>query len=203
MQRLREERVICSGHLTWTRVTYRRFHATGIRTSSITQHMWYMHCVMASLVPDMVTARSVELGSISEATWIEAPVTSRISLIFDPPLPMREPHWEAGTMSLRVIGGLVAPPPLWLSWNCEHHSSNFLHINVNALKIAFVGPVTVTIRSWQDPSEMLIFAPDWNQIVSHALETGTLTSSFPPFALEGARSRGILHLSLQIGQFCY
>lgn len=39
-------------------------------------------------------------------------------------------------------------------------SSNFLQISVNALKIALVNPVTVTIRSGHDPSDMLIFAPD-------------------------------------------
>jgi len=39
-------------------------------------------------------------------------------------------------------------------------SSNFLQMSVNALKMAFVGPVTVTMRSGQDPSEMLILAPD-------------------------------------------
>lgn len=70
-----------------------------------------MHCVMASDVPDTVTARSVELGSISDATWMEAPVTSRISLILEPPLPMSEPHCEAGTISRRVMGGLCCPPP--------------------------------------------------------------------------------------------
>jgi hypothetical protein len=53
----------------------------------------------------MVTARSVELGSISEATWMEAPVTSLISFIFEPPLPMSDPHWDAGTISRKVIGG--------------------------------------------------------------------------------------------------
>lgn len=42
---------------------------------------------MASDVPVKVTARSVEFGNISLATWIEHPVTSLISLIFDPPLP--------------------------------------------------------------------------------------------------------------------
>ena len=65
-----------------------------------------MHWVIASELPLIVTARSVELGSISEATCIDAPVTSRISFIFDPPLPIREPHCEAGTISLKVIGGL-------------------------------------------------------------------------------------------------
>ena len=106
--------------------------------------MWYTHCVIASLPPLIVTALSVELGSISLATWIEAPVTSRISRIFDPPfpvwkwnkqnyalhkvdtfyefginkiessilvfefiinLPISDPHCEAGTINLKVIGG--------------------------------------------------------------------------------------------------
>jgi hypothetical protein len=42
-------------------------------------------------------------------------------------------------------------------------SSNFFVINVNALKIALVDPDTVTIRSGHDPSDMLIFAPDWKK----------------------------------------
>lgn len=33
--------------------------------------------------------------------------TSLISFIFEPPFPMREPHWLAGTTSLRVTGGLL------------------------------------------------------------------------------------------------
>jgi hypothetical protein len=33
--------------------------------------------------------------------------TSRISRIFAPPLPISEPHWEAGTIRRRVIGGFV------------------------------------------------------------------------------------------------
>jgi hypothetical protein len=53
----------------------------------------------------MVTALSVELGSISEATWMEAPVTSLISLILDPPFPMSDPHCEAGTIRRKVMGG--------------------------------------------------------------------------------------------------
>ncbi len=71
----------------------------------MTTHMWKMHCVMASLLPLMVTALSVELGSISEATWMDAPVTSLISLILEPPLPMSEPHCEAGTTIRNVMGG--------------------------------------------------------------------------------------------------
>ena len=64
-----------------------------------------MHCVIASLVPETVTARSVELGSISEATTTEAPVISRISLILEPPLPISDPHCDAGIMSRSVMGG--------------------------------------------------------------------------------------------------
>ena len=45
----------------------------------------------------MVTVRSVEFGNNSDATWTLAPVTSRISLILDPPFPISEPHCEAGT----------------------------------------------------------------------------------------------------------
>lgn len=56
-------------------------------TSNITQHMWYMHWVIASAEPLNVTARSVEFGNISLATCIEHPVTSLISLILAPPLP--------------------------------------------------------------------------------------------------------------------
>lgn len=46
-------------------------------------------------------------------------------------------------------------------------SSNFLQISVKALNMAFVGPVTVTILSGHEPSDMLIFAPDCNKINKH------------------------------------
>lgn len=79
-----------------------------------------MHWVMVSGFPVMVTVRSVEFGSISEATWIEAPLSSRISLIFDPPLPMIEPHWVAGTISLNTSGGINPPQlPFWRSKYCN------------------------------------------------------------------------------------
>lgn len=54
-----------------------------------------------------------------------------------------------------------------LSLHIRLTSSNFLHINVNALKIAFVDPVTVTIRSGHEPSDMFILAPDckYNRII--------------------------------------
>lgn len=64
--------------------------------------------MIASGVPDTVTALSVELGSISLATWMDALEPSRISWIFLPPLPIIDPHWLAGTISLNVTGGLGA-----------------------------------------------------------------------------------------------
>ena len=115
-----------------------------------------MHCVIASLPPEMVTALSVELGSISLATWIDAPVTSLISLIFEPPFPISEPHCEAGTIKRRVIGGRGTEGEVT---RLERSSSNFAQIRVNAFRIDWLVPITVTIRSGQDPSVMLIFAP--------------------------------------------
>lgn len=107
-----------------------------------------MHCVICSAFPLNVTARSVEFGNISLATWIEHPVLSLISLIFDPPfpakctsnnvrnevgycylsimpriLPMSDPHWLAGTINR--IGICVLPPHVGVaSLNCEHHWTN-------------------------------------------------------------------------------
>ena len=42
-------------------------------------------------------------------------------------------------------------------------SSNFLQMRLNALKMASVVPVMVTIRSGQEPSEMLMRAPDYRR----------------------------------------
>ena len=134
-----------------------------------------MHCITASLPPEMVTALSVLFGNISLATCTLAPVTSRISLILLPPFPIRLPHWLAGTTSLKVMGGRGTVPgeirllrswhqQVWQSGSSDQFkltSSNLLQISVNALKIASVFPVTVTIRSGQVPSLMLIFAPLW------------------------------------------
>lgn len=39
-------------------------------------------------------------------------LTSLISFILAPPLPMREPHWLAGMTSRRVTGGLELMVPL-------------------------------------------------------------------------------------------
>lgn len=50
----------------------------------------------------------------------EGSVTSLISLILEPPLPIRDPHWLAGTTSLSVTGGLLVAGllliELMISW---------------------------------------------------------------------------------------
>lgn len=47
----------------------------------------------------MVTARSVEFGNKSDDTCMLAPLEPRISFILEPPLPIREPHWDAGIIN--------------------------------------------------------------------------------------------------------
>ena len=100
------------------------------------------------LPPLIVTALSVEFGSISLATWMDAPVISLISLIFDPPFPIKDPHWDAGTISLNVTGGLGTLPlllellllSLESSLSLGPSSSNFLQIMLKLLKMASVDP---------------------------------------------------------------
>lgn len=62
-------------------------------------------------------------------------VTSLISLILEPPLPIRDPHWLAGTTSLSVTGGLLVAGLLLIElmmswggretygWACQAHTS--------------------------------------------------------------------------------
>ena len=50
-------------------------------------------------------------------------------------------------------------------------SSNFLQIIVKALKMESVDPVTVTIRSGHDESEILILAPLWKRKITVYHET--------------------------------
>ena len=85
---------------------------------------------------------------------------SLISLILDPPLPIRDPHCEAGTIKRKVIGGLGTEGEVT---KAERSSSNLAQIRVNAFKMDWLVPITVTIRSGQDPSVMLIFAPLWKE----------------------------------------
>lgn len=43
--------------------------------------------------------------------WVPSPLTSRISLILVPALPISEPHWLAGMTRRKVTGGLETFPP--------------------------------------------------------------------------------------------
>lgn len=85
-------------------------------TSSITQQIWYKHWITESFVPVTVTARSVELDNRSEDTCILAPVDPRISFILDPPLPIKEPHCDAGIINFITMD--VDRWPLFLLWFC-------------------------------------------------------------------------------------
>lgn len=50
---------------------------------------------------------SAVLSGVQPTATMSLHCTSLISLILEPPLPIREPHWLAGTTSLRVTGGLL------------------------------------------------------------------------------------------------
>ena len=48
--------------------------AQSFPTSSIIWHICRKQDSMESSLPDIVTARSVDVGNISDATWTDAPV---------------------------------------------------------------------------------------------------------------------------------
>jgi len=48
---------------------------------------------------------------------------------------------------------------LGLDTRLDRSSSNFAQMRVNAVRICWLVPITVTIRSGQEPSVILIFAP--------------------------------------------
>ena len=68
-------------------------------------------------------------------------------------------HSAGGDQIVEVLGGDNVYTARGICRDILLTSSNLLHISVNALKIDSVFPVTVTIRSGQVPSLMLIFAP--------------------------------------------
>ena len=114
----------------------------------------------------IATSRNRTLWSLINLTTTDAPVTSRISLILEPPLPMSDPHCDAGTMSRKVTDpGFPEDDPESDLCEPDPSSSSFLQIKLKDLKIDSVGPVTVTILSGIDPSEMWIFAPESSLIL--------------------------------------
>ena len=68
------------------------------------QIMWHIYYEL-SLYSDWKKQTKKYLNRKKD--WQKEIDHSLISLILDPPLPMREPHWLAGTTSLRVTGGLL------------------------------------------------------------------------------------------------
>jgi hypothetical protein len=83
---------------------------------------------------------------------------NRIFLLSNIPTPYYKPiaegRKEPNNLILRRANGEK-------EFNCLYTSSNFLQMRLKALKMASVVPVIVTIRSGQDPSEMLMRAPDY------------------------------------------
>lgn len=80
-------------------------------------HIWWIASVIASAEPLMLTVLSVEFGNRSEATLTIAPLASRISLIFTPPFPINEPHWDAGTISFIDVEFVF--DTFRIFWRCE------------------------------------------------------------------------------------
>lgn len=125
--------------------------------SSMTTQICLTHSIIDCGVPATVMALSVELGNMSPATCTWAPADSLISLILQPPLPISEPHWLAGTTRRMVTGGLLVA--VLFDIELLMSSSSFSMIIEKALKIEVVGPASVMILSGQFPSEILMRAP--------------------------------------------
>jgi len=90
-------------------------------TSSMTTHICLTHWMMASGVPEIVTARSVELGNMSPATWTWAPVDwNERERVYDPEHPVLIMVWSAlrPNTALRGTLGQMLPSA------CKHM---FLH----------------------------------------------------------------------------
>ena len=65
-------------------------------------------------------------------------MTSRISLIFDPPLPIRDPHCEAGTIKRKVIGGLgTVAGDTKLAKSCKQKPLTFSFCSPTYLKVGY------------------------------------------------------------------
>lgn len=128
-----------------------------------------------------------DLGGTGWGTlWAPGDLTSRISLILVPALPMSEPHWLAGMTRRSVTGVLPAAVPSPRSCRGGHArnagpplgaggsqslligqgaptSSSLKAIMETARKTASVEPVMVVMRSGQEPSEMVMRALLWGR----------------------------------------
>lgn len=97
-------------------------------TSSMTTHICFTHWMMASGVPEIVTARSVEFGSISPATCTWAPVD----------LSRRKPeyHYQEGNArrgegrggeEAKIILGIISQKS-WKTFSQQKKSPHAFHI---------------------------------------------------------------------------
>ena len=94
----------CSEHKTKLTVTARSVELGSISLATLTINI--INTIIISTV-GVVMAKAtildiIDNGNVAQIiivndphTWIEAPVISRISFIFEPPFPINEPHWEA------------------------------------------------------------------------------------------------------------
>lgn len=75
--------------------------------------------------------------------------TSLISLILQPPLPMSEPHWLAGTTRRMVTGGLLVAVLLvievLMSWRDDYTRGKLKYVQ----KMWLVLPLLVWLRTWR------------------------------------------------------
>lgn len=64
-------------------------------------------------------------SSVPSVVRLDISHTSLISFILEPPFPMSEPHWLAGTTSRKVTGGLLVAGlllmELIMSWRTEQY----------------------------------------------------------------------------------
>lgn len=151
--------------------------------------IWYNLIHSMRIINPLVVLGST--GGLNKNKWTEKLTwqTSLISFILQPPLPISEPHWLAGTTRRMVTGGLLVAVLLvievLMSWRERFNekavqhvtcaattfpnkrcslrsgltSSSFSMIIEKALKMEVVGPARVMILSGQFPSEMLMRAP--------------------------------------------
>lgn len=84
-----------------------------------TAYPWSRHILLLA-VPSISAHAFLPTQWLSTHRAGKGPVTSLISLILEPPLPIREPHWLAGTTNLSVTGGLLVAGlllmELMMSW---------------------------------------------------------------------------------------
>lgn len=82
---------------------------------SVWEHLILPHGFSLTIIQTFVL-KYLNWSVLLPPVWFLSPslqtLTSLISLILEPPFPMREPHWLAGMTNLKVTGGLLVTVPL-------------------------------------------------------------------------------------------